>query len=100
MSLTLRDGQHLSWKTFKKLEKVDEKLAANLGTGPDLVKKAEDIAKKIETTAKSNSVSKDEVGKLLSEILFSSFIIAERMGVSLEDSFLQAVDEIILGFVS
>jgi len=96
----LRDAQHLSWKTFKKLEKVDEKLAANLGTASDLVKKAEEIAKKTKTLENSSSPSKEEVGKLLSEILFSSLIIAERSGVSLEDSFLQALDEIILGFVS
>jgi hypothetical protein len=98
LSLTLRDAQHLSFKTFKKFEALDEKRSATIGTSADLIKKADEIAQK--TTLPENSGSKDETGKLLSELLFSALVFAQRNGISLEDAFLQTVDEIILGFVS
>jgi hypothetical protein len=44
--------------------------------------------------------SKEDFAKFLSELLFAMFVLAERYGISLEDSFLQSVDELILGFVS
>ena len=101
MSLTLRDAQHLSWKTFKKFEKADEKRSASLGASTDLVKKAEEIVQKIGTLENSgSSTGKEEIAKSLSELLFLMFVLAERYGVNLEDSFLQSVDELILGFVS
>jgi hypothetical protein len=101
LSLTLRDAQHLSWKTFKKFEMIDEKRSAGLGSAVDLVKKASEIAVKIDELEKSGAGGKkEEIGKLLSELLFIMFVVAERQGLSLEDSFLQSVDELILGFVS
>ena len=101
MSLTLRDAQHLSWKTFRKFEAVDEKRSASFGSGSDLVKKASEIAQKIKTLENAGTPEgKEELGKLLSELLFAMFVLAERYGVSLEESFMQAVDELILGFVS
>ena len=98
LSLTIRDAQHLSFKTFKKFETLDEKRSSTIGTPTDLIKKAEEIAQKIK--ALENSEPKEEIGKVLSELLFSVFVLAERQGVNLEDAFLQTVDEIILGFVS
>ena len=65
------------------------------------MKKAGEIAQKIRALEDSwSSANKEEFAKLLSELLFAMFVLAERYGVSLEDSFLQAVDELILGFVS
>jgi hypothetical protein len=98
LSLTLRDAQHLSFKTFKKFEALDEKRSATIGTSADLIKKADEIAQK--TIVPEISGSKEETGKLLSELLFSALVFAQRNGISLEDAFLQTVDEIILGFVS
>jgi hypothetical protein len=101
LSLTLRDAQHLSWKTFKKFESVNEKRSASFGSAADFVKKADEIAQKIRTLENSgSSAGKEEIAKLLSELLFAMFVLSERCGVSLEDSFLQSVDELILGFVS
>jgi hypothetical protein len=97
MSLTLRDAQHLSFKTFKKFEAADEKRSATIGTSADLIEKASEIAQKNMT--EQNSENKEETGKLLSELLFSALVLAERRGISLEDVFLQTLDEIILGFV-
>jgi hypothetical protein len=98
LSLTLRDAQHLSFKTFKKFEALNERRSATIGTSADLIKKADEIAQK--TMAPETSGSKEETGKLLSELLFSALVLAQRNGISLEDAFLQTVDEIILSFVS
>ncbi len=100
LSLTLRDAQHLSWKTFKKLESLNEKRSANLESGADLIKKSSAIAEKIKASEKTGTDSKDEVGKLLSELLFNAFVVAEHSKISLEETFLQNMDEVILGFVS
>ncbi|MCW4019165.1 MAG: hypothetical protein NWF00_10905 [Candidatus Bathyarchaeota archaeon] len=100
MSLTLRDAQHLSWKTFKKFEKMWAPQAANFNSADELAKKACELAEKLKTKAPQTPADKEEFGKHLSHLLFSMFILAESQGVVLEDSFLQAVDELILGFVS
>ncbi len=99
MSLTLRDAQHLSWKTYKKFETLNEKRPASVGTVDALVKKAGEIFEKIKTE-ESSKEGKEAEGKLLSELLFTALVLAESRGVELEDSFLQTVDELILGFVS
>ena len=101
MSLTLRDAQHLSWKTFKKFEALNEKRSENFGTAAELANKAGDIVNKIKVLRNSTTLEgKEDLGKLLSELLFAALIVAEANGISLEESFLQTVDEIILGFVS
>ncbi len=102
MSLTLRDAQHLSMKTLKKLEIVDENRAALVSTSDALVKKAVEIAQKMKKLEDSEAgkEGKIDVCTLLSQLLFTAFVLAEHSGIELEDSFLQTVDEIILGFVS
>jgi hypothetical protein len=100
LSLTLRDAQHLTWKTFKKFEKINEKQATAFGSSDALLKKAGEIARKMALPELDSSAGKEEFAKLLSELLFSLFVLAEQRKVSLEDSFLQSVDELILGFVS
>jgi hypothetical protein len=100
LSLTLRDAQHLSWKTFKKFELMNEKLSARFSSENAFTKKAEEIALKMKTLPKESLQSKDELSKLFSELLFSLFVLSERNGVSLEDAFLQNVDDLILSFMS
>jgi hypothetical protein len=99
LSLTLRDAQHLSWKTFKKFEALSEKRSAGIGTGEDLVKKSKDIAEKLKAL-ENMKANKSEVEKLISELLFSAFVFSERNGINLEETFLQSVDDLILSFVS
>jgi phosphoribosyl-ATP pyrophosphohydrolase len=101
LSLTLRDGQHLCWKTFKKFETIDQKNSASFANADYLVKKSDEIAQKIKATENLDAIAKKEaIAKMLSELLFAAFVLAEQQGVNLEDSFLQTVDEMILGFVS
>ncbi len=96
MSLTVRDAQYLSWKTFKKLGQ-SEGLAVT-GSVADFVKKAEAAARQIQES--KSSKDKEAIGRLFSELLFIVFVLAEQHGVNLEESFLATVDEIILGSVS
>jgi hypothetical protein len=80
---------------------IDQKISKDYITGENLVKKSDEIARKIQTPQNSDApAKKEEFGKLLSELLFGAFVLAEQQGVSLEESFLQAIDEMILGFVS
>ncbi len=100
MSLTLRDAQHLTWKTYKKIEKIQPDQAAPLSSTAYLTQKTDEITEKIKTLRSADSkADREELAKLLSEQLFALFVLAEQHGVSLEDSFLQAMDEVILGFV-
>jgi NTP pyrophosphatase (non-canonical NTP hydrolase) len=100
MSLTLRDAQHLTWKTYKKIEKIQPDQAAPLSSTAYLTQKTGEITGKLDPLNCANSkVDREELAKLLSEQLFALFVLAELHGVSLEDSFLQAVDEVIIGFV-
>jgi len=101
LSVTLRDAQHLSWKTFKKFEPSMEKRDTHFGSEINLVRKAEEIAEKLKETKNSDSPqSRIELAKLFSEMLFSLFVLSELQGVSLEDSFLEAVNDRILEYVS
>ena len=100
MSLTLRDAQHLAWKTLKKLEKIDEARAVKLGSAVELVDKACEVKNNIEGKEAISPVGREELARWFSEMLFSLFVLSERNGVSLEDSFLQSVDDLILEFVS
>jgi hypothetical protein len=99
LSLTLRDAQHLSWKTFKKFEALSKIRSARLGTEDDLVRKSNEIAEKLKAPEKSKT-DKSEIEKLISELLFSAFVFSERNAINLEDAFLQTVDDLILSFVS
>ncbi len=62
MSLTLRDAQHLAWKTFKKFEKLDENKAAEFSSPEQLVKKVEELAKQIIDTQKPQETSRSKLG--------------------------------------
>ncbi len=100
LSLTLRDAQHLSWKTFKKFESLDKERSESHYSAAELIKKSNEINEKIKGFQTSSPPAKEELSKLFSELLFSLFVLSERYGIILEDSFLQALDELILRFVS
>jgi hypothetical protein len=96
--LTLRDAQHLCWKTFKKIELVNQKASQASDTTDNLLQKAEQISQK--TLNSAVSLDKANIAKLLSELVYLTFILAEQHGVNLEDDFLQTIDELILGSMS
>jgi uncharacterized protein YueI len=97
LSVTLRDAQHLCWKTFKKLELMNKRNSAPTNTAMVLAQKAEDISQK---THIKKTECKDNAAKLLSELLYMTFVLAEQQGVDLEESFLQNIDDLILNSVT
>jgi hypothetical protein len=99
LSLTLQDAQHLSWKTFKKLEAFGKTPATKYYSEPKLRETAAEITE-LEQSGLNDSENKKLLSRKLSELLFACFVVAERSGISLEDAFLANVDELILGFVS
>ena len=73
----------------------------NFMSAESMVSLAGEIARKIKGSEDLRGLQqKEETAKQLSELLFVMFVVAERLGVSLEDSFLQTVDEMILRFIS
>ena len=106
MSLTLRDAQHLSWKTLKKIEArvaLKSERASLLPTSAqELVKKADEIAQTMNNweTSEDRTAITIDLQKQLSELLFATFVLAEKHGINLEEAFLQNIDEFILGFIS
>jgi hypothetical protein len=96
VSLTLRDAQHLCWKTFKKLELINQSSTPSK-VEDNLIAKAKEIIEKSQKP--ENGLNKEAAAKLLSELLYFAFVLAEQRGVELEESFLQTIDELILGSV-
>ena len=98
----MRDAQHLCWKTYKKLQVKEEKRLTISATASDLEKKAGEIAEKMKNLDNSagKGAGKEDLAKLLSELLYLAFILAEQDGVSLEESFMQTIDGYILGLVN
>ena len=80
---------------------MDQKGSATFMSGEYLLKTADELVnKKIKAYLDIDaSGNKEAIANALSELLFATFILAERYGVELEESFLQSVNEIILGFV-
>jgi hypothetical protein len=100
LSLTLRDAQYLSWKTFKKIEIKNQTISDTAEKISELTEKAVELVKNMEKSGGSISVAaKEELGNLFSRIIFFVFVLGEREGISLEDSFLQAMDNYILDLV-
>ena len=66
----------------------------------EMAKKASEIAERIKSGSSRNAPIKDELSKLLPELLYLAFVLAENHGVNLEELFMQTVDEYILGLVS
>jgi hypothetical protein len=93
----LRDAQFLSWKTFKKLEAKMGKDTNNSTLAAEMLQKANEVASK--TNAASHGSNRADLSKLLPELLYLAFVLAEKNGVSLEETFMQTMDDYILGLV-
>jgi NTP pyrophosphatase (non-canonical NTP hydrolase) len=80
----------------------EEKRSTISATVSDLEKKAGETAEKMKNLENiaDNGAGKEDLAKLLSELLYLTFILAEHYGVSLEESFMQTIDEYILGLVN
>lgn len=107
MSVTLRDAQHLCWKTFRK---INEKLDPERGRGwtpfvmtTDLLEEAGEVAaivKGLEGFKPAEKPkTKDMLATELSDLLYIIFVLAEHYRIELEESFLQTVNDYMLRFI-
>lgn len=101
LSLTLRDAQYLCWKTFRKLETKREASTTSIKTASELVKVSKRVVAEVQNVANKSddAAAKENLQKLFSEVLYLTFVLAEHHDVNLEESFMQTIDEYILGFV-
>jgi hypothetical protein len=97
----LRDAQYLCWKTFRKLETKREAPTTSIKVALELAKTAESAVSEVQNVANNSGdvAGKENLQKLFSEMLYLTFVLAEHYGVNLEESFMQTIDEYILGFV-
>ncbi|MCW4005971.1 MAG: hypothetical protein NWF04_05165 [Candidatus Bathyarchaeota archaeon] len=100
MSLTVNDAQYLSWKTFKKFQTKQGSSQKASETAAELLSKVQKIAQKIAAAEQAGTkADKEELGQLLAGALHLMFILSEHHGVNVEDKFMQAIDEYVMGFV-
>ena len=107
VSIALRDAQHLSWKTFRKLKDM---------LGPDgsrvwtpfamvaaLLEESGGVAsavRELESPKPSEKVKmKEMLATQLSDVLFMVFVLAEHYGIELEESFMQATSDRFMSMV-
>jgi NTP pyrophosphatase (non-canonical NTP hydrolase) len=101
VSIALRDAQHLSWKTFRKLaempgpERGKERTAFAMATA--LLEEAAEVAsvvRRLEAFKPPDKVkTKEMLATELSDVLFMVFVLAEHYGIELEESFMQTTND-------
>ena len=94
MSLTLRDAQHLSWKTYKKFEIKGENLNID-----KVIKRLSKIATDLEKKDFKDNNIKNELSKQFSNLVYYAFVLSEINTINLEESFLESMDEKIMNSV-
>lgn len=106
MSYTLRDAQHLCWKTFRK---INDKLDPTRGKGwtpfvmvTDLLEEAGEVASIVKGLEGFKPPEKPKTKEMLatelSDLLYMIFVLAEHYGLNLEEVFLQTVNDYIMRF--
>jgi len=107
MSYTLRDAQHLCWKTFRK---VNDKLDPQRGKSwtpfvmvTDLLEESGEVASAVKGLEGFKPPEKPKTKEMLatelSDLLYIIFVLAEHYGINLEEVFLQTVNEYIMRFI-
>jgi NTP pyrophosphatase (non-canonical NTP hydrolase) len=106
MSLTLRDAQHVCWKNFRKINKLDP--VRGKGWTPfvmvtDLLEEAGEVAAVVKGLEGFKPPKKPKTKEMLttelSDLLYIIFVLAEHYGINLEEAFLQTVNDYILRFI-
>jgi len=107
MSITLRDAQHLCWKSFRKtsdlLNRERGQVRTPLVATKDLLVKAGEIAtvmKNLEASSPlEGSKMKDTLATRLSDLLYLVFVLAAHYSIELEESFMQTLNDYMLKFI-
>jgi NTP pyrophosphatase (non-canonical NTP hydrolase) len=107
MSITLRDAQHLCWKTFKR---INDKLAPKQGKSwtpfvmvTALLEEAGEVAAAVKGLEGFKPPEKPKTEEMLatelSDMLYMIFVLAQHYNIELEDAFLEAVNNYMLRFI-
>lgn len=107
MSVTLRDAQHLCWKSFRKtsdlLNREQGQVWTPLVATRDLLVKAGEIATVMKTMEASNPSEKIQrkgmLATRLSDLLYLIFVLGEHYGIELEESFMQTMNDYMMKFI-
>jgi NTP pyrophosphatase (non-canonical NTP hydrolase) len=107
MSLTLRDAQHLCWKNFKKINQTLDQQRGGAWTPfvmiTDLLEEAGEVASVVKGLEGFKPPEKPKTKEMLatelSDLLYIIFVLAEHYGISLEEAFMQTVNDYILRFI-
>jgi phosphoribosyl-ATP pyrophosphohydrolase len=91
LSYTLRDAQHVCWKTYKKLG--GNQTALSLAS--DLFEEASKVAVTVKEQPDKKE-AKQALATELSDLLYDVFVLAEQRGINLEEIFLQSVNDRVL----
>jgi len=104
MSIALRDAQHLSWKTFRKIggllgaERDKDWTASAMVTA--LLEEAGEVASAVKGLEESKPPEKAKTKAMLatelSDLMYMVFVLAEHYGIELEESFMQNMDDKIM----
>ena len=90
MSYTMRDAQHVCWKTYRKLGGSQDSPSAVSSLLED-VSKVSGIIKE-----ESGEKAKQDLATKLPDVLYDVFVLAEQFGINIEEVFLQSVNDRIL----
>jgi NTP pyrophosphatase (non-canonical NTP hydrolase) len=101
----LKDAQHVSWKIFRKIDAKLEAEGAKRRNPPvivtDLLEEAGKVSAVVKSLEGSESSEKsqptEKLAKELNNVLYSVFVLAEHYGVNLEETFLEHVNDLLLG---
>jgi NTP pyrophosphatase (non-canonical NTP hydrolase) len=107
VSVTLRDAQHLCWKTFRR---INDKLDPERGKGwtpfvmmTNLLEEAGETAAAIKGLEGFKPPEKPKTKEMLatelSDMLYMIFVLAQHYGIELEDAFLETVNNYTLRFI-
>jgi NTP pyrophosphatase (non-canonical NTP hydrolase) len=108
LSMTLRDAQHLSWKSFRK---INSELDLGRGRGwtpfvmtTDLLEEAGEVAAVVKGLEGFKPPEKPKTKEMLatelSDLLYMIFVLAEHYGVELSETFPQTVNGYMRRFTS
>ncbi|MCJ7422874.1 hypothetical protein MUP01_01205 [Candidatus Bathyarchaeota archaeon] len=106
-SVTLRDAQHLCWKSFKKINARISSENAGKATLSALVKDLLEETDRVTNCVRSlegrspndESNMRETLAAELSNLLYSAFVLAENYRIELEETFLQSVNDRVISDV-
>lgn len=107
MSLTLRDAQHVSWKTFRlindKLDPEKGKMWTPLATLEDMRESVEDILKSVthieESEMQKDKTKTDKLATRLSDVLYAVFVLAEHYRINVEEVFMETMNDRMIAHI-